>query len=466
MSTVINTEKRTAVSEQSSPPAACENSTTDAETNADPPFPISDFLWFHSLQELPKENSKFNTVAKHFPKIWNMMTIVFKYWKEEVKWYKPSKATNPTDFKRQVVEYILGERKIVRRSEIPSKYLQTLRPEKDDCTKGAYYYLSKDIFLEHCEILYKHDKADKDHKEKHCVNDILRLFSIATDQHNRDDLLKISKGKAYVRSDLDGPLSMFDSVMQRWSLQFNDPNKRYTTPFRAIHLSTFEDMDPNDPERINISRDYVWLGKLYKRVMKEYDPAWKRWTKGTGGGSGMPEDFHCWEERENLEEFANYADNRSVECLAYILMLDKKAEYILNTINEPVREDTVMEDGGVSNGGDGGCSKRRRTTAADRIAATTKEITDNMNKSMQGTLDTVKKLFSGMGDRGNSKDVVGGMDRCMKVIRSIEMQMKVVRDKIVKGDSSEEGTKMKKCLDMLQTAHNTAFDEFGKYTSK
>ena len=72
----------------------CENTTDTTEANLtaddnqqpEPPFPISNFLWFHSLQELPKENSKFNTLAKHFPKIWNMMTIIFKYWKDTVKW--------------------------------------------------------------------------------------------------------------------------------------------------------------------------------------------------------------------------------------------------------------------------------------------------------------------------------------------------------------------------------------------
>ena len=147
-------------------------------------------------------------------------------------------------------------------------------------------------------------------------------------------------------------------------------------------------------------------------------------------------------------------------------MLDKKAEYILNTINDPAPGDTVTEDGAESNGGRGGCSKRRRTNVADRITATAKEIIDNMNKSMQGTLATVKEMFSSMGDRGNSTDVVGGMDKCMKVIRNIEMQMEVVKDKIVKGDSLDEGLKMKKRLDVLQMAHNTAFDEFGKYLSK
>jgi len=47
-------------------------------------------------------------------------------------------------------------------------------------------------------------------------------------------------------------------------------------------------MDPNDPERIAITRDYTWLKKLWFDELKEYNRALTNWQLGTGGGPGMP----------------------------------------------------------------------------------------------------------------------------------------------------------------------------------
>ena len=208
--------------------------------------PVSDFLWFNTLQELPKENSKYNTVAKHYPKLWNMVKILFKHWKDKLKWHKPANTTNVTGFKNLVAEHVLQSRTLSKRSEIPAKYLNTLRPEKDDCNNAHYYFYPKEVFLSRCSADYKEDKIDSIQKEKAMPNDIIRLFSIATSQLNRDDLQKLSQGKAFLRSDMDGPLSMFDTVMQSWVIQFNDPCKWFALPPRATHLPSIRELNPND----------------------------------------------------------------------------------------------------------------------------------------------------------------------------------------------------------------------------
>ena len=436
--------------------------------------PVSDFLWFNTLQELPKENSKYNTVAKHYPKLWNMVKILFKHWKDKLKWHKPANTTNVTGFKNLVAEHVLQSRTLSKRSEIPAKYLNTLRPEKDDCNNAHYYFYPKEVFLSRCSADYKEDKIDSIQKEKAMPNDIIRLFSIATSQLNRDDLQKLSQGKAFFRSDMDGPLSMYDTVMQSWVIQFNDPCKWFALPPRATHLPSIRELDPNDKLRINIERNHIWLGRLYKKVMPQYNHAWQKWTKGTGGGSGMPENYTNWEKRECLEKFADYAEHGSIDYLAYMIMLDKQVGYCINTINDPAPDDTVTED---ETDKTNGRKAKKRKTAAERIADSAMTMSDNMNDMVKDALATLKESFGrnnkkeGSGEMENKEKEAAeqalrsmeGMDRTMVTIERFDAQIESLEGKMAMTESSEEEEKLRSRVVMIEAARDAAFEKRQKF---
>ena len=87
-------------------------------------------------------------------------------------------------------------------------------------------------------------------------------------------------------------------------------------PQRAVFLSSYNDLDPNDIERIMIKRDHTFMMKIWKYCAPKYNHCMQKWTKGTGGGSGAEEDFENWEKRVKTEKFADYAEGSSCDMMA------------------------------------------------------------------------------------------------------------------------------------------------------
>ena len=105
---------------------------------------------------------------------------------------------------------------------------------------------------------------------KPTVNDRIRLTSIMGLQDNRDHLIKLGGARNVSRADADGPLSMFDSIFLEIQIQFNDLELTLTEPERASYLETYIDLDPNEAERIKITRDYKWVRKVWQDTIANY----------------------------------------------------------------------------------------------------------------------------------------------------------------------------------------------------
>ena len=101
--------------------------------------------------------------------------------------------------------------------------------------------------------------------------------------------------------------------------------------------------DPNDILRIGFERNGAWFQSVYKSTLTLYNKAYQKWSMGTGGGSGAPENYSDWQSR-NDELFSNYDDcNRNY--LAWIYMVDNKLGYLFNANNDSTPEGVAIEDG-------------------------------------------------------------------------------------------------------------------------
>lgn len=106
------------------------------------------------------------------------------------------------------------------------------------------------------------------------------------------------------------------------------------------------EIEPNNPDRINLP----WVGEdmqaIYIAVMKKYKATMKNWTKGTGGGSGAPEDYCNWETRDATEYYKGYADKfgGGME-LTWIYMKDLKHGLPLYSSFKGLPDSAKMEDG-------------------------------------------------------------------------------------------------------------------------
>jgi hypothetical protein len=105
------------------------------------------------------------------------------------------------------------------------------------------------------------------------------------------------------------------------------------------------DIEPNNPERINLPWEGVDMQAIYSAIMKKYKTTMKNWTKGTGGGSGAP-DYCNWETRDPTEYYKGYADKfgGGME-MTWIYVKDLKHGLPLYLAFKGLPDSAKMEDG-------------------------------------------------------------------------------------------------------------------------
>ena len=400
---------------------------SDEEADDDFSTSVSDEQWIETLQEGKCTNPKYETNRCFWPLMWKMVGLFLDDFKK-ADFFKTRKLTNPADFKGQLVQHLLTMRNVVERSEVPQKYLAGINSTGNKYKKNLYYY-SKEAFLKHCVESYKYDIKSKLNRDLILPNDICRFVEIATRECNKDDMLKLSAGKAQRRSDIDGALNYQERIFLKLSVQFNDPNLKFTKPKRAIYLASYDELDPNDMARILIKRDYIYMMKVWKYMLPLYNATWQKWTMGTGGGPGAEENFQDWENRKETEKFADYAEHGSCDWQAYAYMCDKRAGFILNAINDPAPTDTVREDcdGGHNGEASGKKSPKRRKTAQDKLAATAENFNEQM---MKNTLEMVRDTFADRDDNNEVESSVSVLQTTVNLINSLNEQIDILEERM------------------------------------
>ena len=360
--------------------------TTRRDYPANPrPNPISEDNWYDILQEENVVSAKGKSEAKRFPKIWSMVTHLVKYW-HELGWETITNAKNATDFKRRIVRHIVLSRRRCMLSSVDSSALKKkfANKKKVSSSELVFYYGYHD-FLNHASETWKVDKAAAAKKNLPTTNDKLRIFGILGMECNRDDVMKLARGKAMERADMDNALSMQDQVFYSVAQQFNDMPLAVVDPEDACKLDSYAELNPNDPERTIIKRDYKWVKAIYYAELKIYHAAMVNWLKGTGGGSGAPENYCNHNERDTCLFGGYHPSAGKSDGLAYIYMIDKRAGFIFDLVNDPPPQDSVYEDGMGSNKKP---AKARRggSSEMEDFAAAMSDAMNNVSKVLEVAL--------------------------------------------------------------------------------
>ncbi len=304
--------------------------------------------WAKTLQENVSEKFRNEhgkgTEKQRFPKIWGMVNKIYKHWVEN-NWEGVKQAKNPTDVKRKAAKYILANRSLKLTSEILTDYLDEEYVSALDVEQTKVLYLCRTQFHLWAKNNLKDSLEKRKELSKSTPSDHVRLFGIAALQENRDDLLALGRARNGTRADADGPLNLRDSIFFQWAQQFNDESLVLKSPDRAVFLDSYNKIDANDVDRMKIKRDHNWIATLWKKVLSDYNAASKLWKMGTGGGSGAPENFSDWNERDG-EIFADYGPwTGKRDDLAWINMLDKEIGFCFNNEHDPPPAESVLEDG-------------------------------------------------------------------------------------------------------------------------
>jgi len=426
------------------------------------------------MQVKPTSSGKMS-YPQSLPKIWRIVTIFYKSWLKE-GWEVPKKVKNVTDFKSKISKWIISNRRRVLTSDLTYSDLNFVQAMP---TSGASnpWYLSLKTFLSHAARCWMVDELAASELLEANINDIVRLFSVAARNENRNDVVRLGIGRNQDRAEMDGPLDAIDSIFSGWQKQFNDPDLELPTPARAVHLESYLSIDPNDPSRVKITRTYAWLRSVWSSEIKNYNVATKKWTKGTGGGPGYPENFSNWQARDG-EYFANYASAGKGDYLAWIYMLDKGANFVFNTINDPPPPSSVMEDGDTTSGAKSGKSKSKTKNSgemefgrsfSDSIDKMGEIITNvfsantvnmhpantnvnvNANANANATATTYhvqeRRADSSGGEEDPDADVLDVMEQTLTIITRLEMRRDAMRTCQENGDFEGRMPKRIKCVE-------------------
>ena len=258
--------------------------------------------------------------------------------------------------------------------------------------------------------------------------------------------MRLGRARNGNRAEADGPLSAADAIFSRFQRQFNDPELTLSFPARADYLGSFHEMNPNDDARIAITRTYVWLKEQYFNTVKSYNIAMKKWQKGTGGGSGAPENFCDWGDRDG-EMISNYASAGKGDYLAWIYMLDKDIGYAFNMINEPPPEMSVMEDGNNTSGK----KKKSNSNPAEEFGKTFSESMDKVGLLLSTVIGANTGTAHGEQQietyQAGPSEHMDDMNKALELIRKLESQAEAMRNRTGNGDLNERANKRIKIVE-------------------
>jgi hypothetical protein len=170
--------------------------------------------------------------------------------------------------------------------------------------------------------------------------------------------------------------------------------------------------DPNDSSRIQLPWTEKSVEVVYSKFFSEYNAVLTKWTAGTGGGPGAPENFVVWEDRDPLH-FITYPKQEEAHLyLTPVYMRDKEYSFLLVNIKDKLPPGCQVEDGETNEGAllstakkhaneDEAISKLQQTMEA--ISAQKSLFSDQLNNLLQG------------GDESAS-DIVDKIERATKLV--------------------------------------------------
>jgi hypothetical protein len=257
--------------------------------------------------------------------------------------YFPRLTSTKTNGVHGIGSFIAKNRVRVSRGDFQthqSPELQAMLTHDDYKDKDVLYYLSQREILTHC---FGKWGVDNSAKLKPDVDDKLRLLGILlTFEEMREyipDILNkrrdsekgwqsLDAAPGRARNAWTGLLKLFcnENVVvdfpEKWSAadfkqRINDRSN--DSDFYDTHCK----FNPNNKERIKLPWDKTSLKSVLKDGKSDYDEMMKTYTMGTGGGSGAPEDFADWWNRDE-SWILNYTPQQAQSVyLAIVFMWDK-----------------------------------------------------------------------------------------------------------------------------------------------
>lgn len=106
----------------------------------------------------------------------------------------------------------------------------------------------------------------------------------------------------------------------------------------------YGNFDPNLEDRITLLWTLPYLKMMFGMVRKTYNCVMERYTMGTGGGSGLPENYVIWQEKDKTA-IAGYIPQIAADLyLTVVHMWHRMYDYPFVVSHEQLPKDARVDD--------------------------------------------------------------------------------------------------------------------------
>ena len=272
----------------------------------------------------------------------------------------PKGGSNKSTYIHDIGKVIAGERKEHARADIHGIGDDG---DEDSCMDLVIASNTPKVFIlkQRTLLALLHNKyGPLPENKKTTIDDKVRVMGVLFMSEGLRDYLPdmLGKTKGGNGASLDAAPARKRAGFRALWTHFIDPEKVVVLPEEWTDVSTeltvdmnkgdgmydqFGRFDPNNKDRIALAWTEKEVAAIFQAVMSEYNPAMHNWMKGTGGGSGAPQTFSVWEQRDPIY-FIDYSNQAARMYLSVVYIWDKKYDFLLVTQKDTVPADAVIDD--------------------------------------------------------------------------------------------------------------------------
>ncbi len=386
----------------------------------------------------------------------------------------PKLPKNKSDTVKRVCEYILlncnkfsiGD---VHNHPEGAAFLELCGSSKLSAKNDSIYILSQQDLLSHFYQFWVPNERDY---MKPTPDDKLRLMGILLSDQVRDylpDIMGISSG---------GNRQQLDASRGRQALGWNLTLDLYIDLNHTVHLperwcleetrneinaelgddgyDKYGKFNPNRQDRISLPWTLPLLKTMFGMVRKSYNRVMERYTMGTGGGPGMPENYVIWQERDETT-FTGYISQVTADLyLTIVHMWDRMYDYPFVTTREQIpqeariddRESEQLSDGNVSSTGSKSDSTQKKNLFKEDIRAISTAIEHFQRQREIANKKVINEIVSSfsMTNGQDKTDEMFDSDQRQKLVEKIHSTNNTIN--VFKKEVEELKKKRKKALKM------------------
>jgi hypothetical protein len=296
-----------------------------------------------------KRNNKHYNVAHagwFYPKLYSLAQLCVQKMKEHPDAYPRlnHSAKNLSSFIHPIGRHIASTRKKYARADLhnmgrdigSSDFIQSDTYEKRDC---FYIYLQQHML----EYLFDKYGPEKENKRP-TIDDFVRVScSLFKDDDMRSYITSmVGTAKSGNRRELDAAPGRNKASFRLLHMRFIDKEVIVPLPemwtrdetraaieekYGPGSFETYCTVNQNNPARIALPWTENEVKKIFEKLLTEYNAVMEKYTMGTGGGSGAPENYSDWWVRPD-EIVVGYIQQPAKFYLTILFMLDKKFQWL------------------------------------------------------------------------------------------------------------------------------------------